>query len=101
MRKTFDKEFKTRVVVEALKGEKTIVELAKEFEVHPNQITNWKKQVLDGIPSLFEKENKKDDDLKAAEEKESELFKNIGQLKVENDFLKKKYKQIYGKEPPL
>lgn len=101
MRKTFDKDFKTRVVIEALKGEKTIAELAKEFEVHPNQIGNWKKQVLDGIPSLFDREGKKNDEQKLAEEKESELFKNIGQLKVENDFLKKKYKQIFGKEPGL
>ena len=60
----------------------------------------WKKQLLESAEQLFEKTGK-DKDAEAAEMKQDELFKQIGQLKVENEFLKKKYKQLYGTEPKL
>jgi transposase len=73
--------FKAKVAVEALKGEQTLVELAEHFQVHPNQITEWKKQLLDRAPELFDKEKKSNEpDIK-------ELHAKIGQLAVENDFL--------------
>lgn len=101
MRKTFTKDFKAKVAIEAIKGEKTIAELSTQYSVHPNQISLWKKQLLEGASSLFERGNAKDFDENKQEEKSDELYKNIGQLKVENEFLKKKYRQIYGHEPDL
>src|ERR1700740_127875 len=78
--------FKAKVALAAITGERTVAELAREFGVHPNQIYNWKKQLLDGAASVFE------DGGSAAEAAASEaqvdvLYRQIGQLKVENDFL--------------
>lgn len=90
-RRQFDSKFKTKVVIEALRERKTLSELCKEFELHPNQISDWKKQVLGALPSLFEKDNagKKSQEIDI-EEITSPLYQQIGQLKVEVDFLKKK-----------
>ena len=101
MRKTFTKDFKAKVAIEAIKGEKTIAELAAEYEVHPNQISLWKKQLIEGAADLFERGNKQGSDEQKAERKIEDLYKNVGQLQVENEFLKKKYRQIYGHEPDL
>lgn len=98
MRKRYDKEFKAKVALEALKGEKTLQELAITYAVHPNMIALWKKQILEHASMLFEKEGK-DKDVEDAERKQGELYKQIGQLQVENDYLKKKYKQLYGTDP--
>ncbi len=98
MRKHYDKGFKAKVAIEAIKGEKTIQELATIYEVHPNLIALWKKQLTDNAPQLFEK-SEKDKEKEEARHKEEELYKEIGQLQVENEFLKKKYRQMYGTEP--
>jgi transposase len=100
MRKRYDKAFKAKVAVEALRGEKTIQEIAIAHGVHPNLVAQWKKQLLESADQLFEKAGK-DKDEEAAEKKQDELYKQIGQLQVENEFLKKKYKQLYGTEPKL
>lgn len=97
-RRRFDDEFKAKVALEALKEEKTLQELAEEYEIHPNQISSWKKQLLQNVGSVFEKKNKKDKELESAKKKEQELFKQLGQAKYENEWLKKKYKQLYGKD---
>ena len=52
-RKTYDNQFKARVTLEAIKGERTISEIASHFEVHPNQITKWKKQLLENVSGVF------------------------------------------------
>jgi transposase len=101
MKKTYTNDFKAKIALEALRGDKTIVELSAQYSVHPNQITIWKKQILEGASSLFERHSKKEAIDSIAEKKSEDLYKNIGLLKVENDFLKKKYRQIYGREPDL
>lgn len=98
-RKSFTKEFKAKVALEAVKSEKTIQELSQEFEVHPQQIKDWKKQLLDNVPDIFERPNKKRPN--DEETKSGQLYQHIGLLQVENEFLKKKYKQIYGHEPKI
>lgn len=85
-RRNHSSEFKAKVALAALKGDKTLSELAQQFDVHPNQITQWKQQVVDNVSQLFAK----DSPGKANEEnKIKELHAKIGQLTVENDFLAK------------
>ena len=100
MNKKHSREFKAKVAIEAIKGEKTIQEIAQKYEGHPNQVTLWKKQLIENATSAFDKPGK-DKDQEEAEKKQNELYGQIGQLKVENDYLKKKYRQLYGTEPKL
>ena len=100
MHKRHDKEFKAKVALEALRGERTIQELASAYGVHPNMVSLWKKQLIESASKIFEKEGK-DKTAEVAERKQEDLYKQIGQLQVEKEFLKKKYKQIYGTEPNM
>jgi len=88
MRRGHDAAFKARVALEALKEEKTMAQLSSEFGVHVNQIRQWRQKLLDELPSLFSDRRKKKD--KEGEELLSELYRQIGQLKVEMEWLKKK-----------
>jgi transposase len=88
-RRIFDAKFRAKVTIEAIKGQKTIAELSSEFSVHANQITTWKREALNNFYLLFQKENT-NHKLLESEEKMKELYKIIGEMKVENDFLKKK-----------
>ncbi len=87
-RKRYDAEFKAKVALEAIKEEKTLAQLGSEYRVHPNQIAQWKKQLLETLPTLFSDKRKKVE--KEGEDLQAELYKQIGQLKVENEWLKKK-----------
>jgi putative transposase len=90
MRKRFSSDFKAKVALEALKGEKTVSQLSSEYGVHPTQIGQWKELVQGGVPGLFTGRCSKNDH--DQEKLIEELYQVIGQLKVENDWLKKKLK---------
>jgi transposase-like protein len=88
IRKQHSGAFKAKVALEAIKGQRTISELASDYGVHPNQITKWKRQAVEGLQDVFSKRKEKAE--QKSRELESELYKQIGQLKVELDWLKKK-----------
>lgn len=87
-RKQHSGAFKAQVAVAALRGDRTMSELSSEYGVHPTVITRWKKQALEGLPGLLS--GKTDSRDKEAETLHSRLYQEIGQLKVELDWLKKK-----------
>jgi len=86
IRRVLTPAFKGRVALEALKSDRTIAELASEFKVHPNQISGWKKHLHDHLPELFSTRNEHE----AYEETIARLYEEIGRLKVDLDFLKKR-----------
>jgi transposase-like protein len=86
-RRRFSAEFKAKVALEAVRGQKTVAELAGEHEVHANQITQWKKQLLESLPEVFGR--RREQDAVQQEELTNRLYQQIGQLKVELDWLKK------------
>jgi transposase-like protein len=88
MRKRYDASFKARVALEAIRGDRTMAELAAAYGVHPVQISKWKKQALDELPKIFSGRYEK----KEAQGKEliDQPYQQIGRLKVELDWLKKK-----------
>ena len=88
MRKGYDAAFKARVALEALKGEKTMAQLSSEFGVHTNQIRQWRDKLLKEVPNVFSDRRRRQE--KEGEEMTSELYRQIGQLKVELEWLKKK-----------
>ena len=87
-KRRFSAEFKARVAREALRERKTLAELAAEYDVHPNQISQWKKQLLDALPELFSK--RPSQEREHEERLKDRLYRQIGQLQVELDWLKKK-----------
>jgi transposase-like protein len=87
-RRQFSSELKAKIAVEAIKGQRTVQEIASSYKVHPNQVTNWKKQLLDFSPEAFSAGRLRLD--QADEQLKSELYEQIGKLKVELDWLQKK-----------
>lgn len=88
-RQSFSKEFKAKVALEALREESTIQEIAVKHGIHPNQISQWKSQAVAGMADIFEKPNKKSEEVRKQEEEKDSLLKTIGEQKVEIGFLKK------------
>ena len=86
-RKKYSAEFKAKVALAAIKNEETTAELAQRFGIHPTMITAWKKALVDGAGDIFDKHQKS---RKQNDAKIDELHRQIGQLKVENDFLSRK-----------
>lgn len=89
-RRKFSAEFKAKVVLEAIKERSTIEELAKKYELHPNQIHIWKKEFLNKASLVFSSVESITEDKKRQEEVFEKLYAQIGQQKVEIDWLKKK-----------
>jgi len=92
-RKSYSPEFKAKIALEAIKGAMTANEIGAKHEVHPVQISQWKKELLENMGSIFEGKRPKkptEDD----EAKTSKLYEEIGRLKIEVDWLKKKSEQI-------
>ena len=84
-RKRYDDRFKAQVAIEAIKNQQTVAQIASHYGVHPTQVSQWKKQVLEQLPQLFA-----DGRSQANDQLVDELYRQIGQLKVELDWLQKK-----------
>lgn len=87
-RRQLTETFKAKVALEAVKEIKTLSELASEYQVHPNQVSEWKKQLVRQAPELFSRKNARDP--KSAEELTSPLYEEIGRLKMDIRWLEKK-----------
>ena len=85
-KKKYGKEFKAKVALEAIKGEKTIAEISSEYEIHSNMVSKWKKQLKENVANIFIRKNEQEP---TAERKIENLYKEIGRMQVENSWLKK------------
>jgi len=88
-RRKFSGAFKAKVAIEALKERETLAELSKRFEVHPNMISKWKQEFLERSAEVFDSKSGADSEVDA-----EKLYAKIGQLEIENDFLKKSLNKI-------
>ncbi len=86
-RKTHSPQFKAKVALAAIQNDETAAQIASRFGIHPTMVSNWKRQMLEGAADIFDKNHKT---RKQTEARTDELYKQIGQLKVENDFLSRK-----------
>jgi len=89
-RRKFSAAFKAQVAIEALKERETLAELSKRFELHPTMISKWKQEFLENSSGVFDKRSSEPD----KEVDLDKLYSKIGQLEMENDFLKKSLKKI-------
>lgn len=87
-RNNYSADFKAKVALEALKEQQTLAELGASYGVHPNLVAQWKRQLRDALPQIFVDRRHKPD--RSAEELQAQLYQQIGQLKVELDWMKKK-----------
>ena len=86
MKKTIEAGLKAKVVLEAFRGEKTLAQISSEYGVHPNLVSKWKHELLKGAAEIFSKHGGKQSN--GQEEQVEKLYKSIGEVKVENDWLK-------------
>lgn len=93
-RKQYSAQFKAKVALAAIRGEKTTAELASQFEVHPTMINNWKRQLLDEASEIFEQGGSSSATASDPQAQIDELYRQIGQLKVERDFLANRSAQL-------
>ena len=94
MRKSYRADFKAKVALEAIRGDRSLAELAARYELHPTQIAQWRKVLVAGLPEVFtDKRRRKEAD---DEQEKARLYEEIGRLKVELDWLKKKAERFGG-----
>ena len=93
-RRQLGPEYKAKVALTAIKGEMTMSEISSKFEVHSTQITRWRKQVLEGVKEIFSQGRKTSE--RTDPQLVDDLYKQIGQLKVENEWLKKKSEILFS-----
>ena len=93
-RKKINKKFKSRVALEAIRNEKTIAQIASEYEIQSSQISLWKKQLLESASDIFEDRRSKEFREKDFEKREDELHRQLGKSQSELEWLKKKSKQL-------
>jgi transposase len=91
-RRKFAAAFKAKVALEGVKNQQTLAELSKKFEVNPVMISKWKTEFIENMSAVFEKKNTEEKDTVDTQE----LYAQIGQLKVENEFLKKSFRKLGG-----
>lgn len=94
MRKKFSPDLKAKVALAAIKGDLTIAEISSRFEVHSNRVSKWKKEAISGLPGVFTNSGKQS--TKSNDHLVDELYKQIGKLRVENEWLKKKSEIFAG-----
>ena len=85
MKKSYDSKFKSRVALEALRGELTVAEIAGKYQAHPNQVQQWKKKLMEGASEIFQSKAERKESKPYTED---DLMKKIGRLEIENDFLR-------------
>jgi len=93
-RRRHDSVFKSRVAIEALKEQKTVQQIASEYEIHPAQVSEWKKTLMDNLPEIFEGKKGRKQGEGGFEKERNDLHAKIGELTVELDFAIKKSKQL-------
>ena len=93
-RKQYSAQFKAKVALEALREAKTTSQLSSQYEIHPTLINNWKRQLLNDASSLFESDHKNDKKGKDQQAQIDELYRQIGKLTVERDFLENRSEQL-------
>ena len=98
-RRTCTADVKAKIALEAMKGEKTINEIAQLYEVHPNQVSQWKGEMLANAASAFDKGKRATDQAERSERKQEKLYKKIGELSMDVEFLKKSCRKL-GVELP-
>ena len=85
MEKPYDSKFKSRVALEALRGELTVAEIAGKYQVHPNQVQQWKKKLMEGASEICQSKTERKESKPYTEDN---LMRKIGRLEIENDFLR-------------
>ncbi len=98
-RRRHSPEFKAKVALEAIKGQKTVNEIASEHGIHPNQVSTWKQELLQGLETLFRQPNSKEQREHAA--LQAGLYEQIGRLKMDLEWLKKKAARFTDRETHL
>ena len=93
-RKTHSAQFKAKVALDALREQHTVHELARKYSVHTSQVHDWKKRLLEGVPSVFEQPGSRRQDEEA--QRVPELYEQIGRLQLELAWLKKKHESLHG-----
>jgi transposase len=93
-RKQYSAQFKAKVAIEAIRGQKTTAELASQYEIHPTMINNWKRDLLDKASELFDNGKTTSQAQAETQAQIDELYRQIGQLTVERDFLAKRSAQL-------